>query len=53
LFSLLLLGSFYLFHLGVFPVCSKLLGPVYVFSLLVYVWPFKLGIFILFYIYYS
>jgi hypothetical protein len=35
--SLLLWSSVYLCHWGVFPVCSKMLGPVYITSLLVYV----------------
>ena len=39
--SPLLWGSVCLCHWGVFPVCSKMLGPVYVSSLLVYV--FLLG----------
>jgi len=33
----LLWGSVYLCHWDVFPVCSKMLGPVYISSLLVYV----------------
>jgi hypothetical protein len=39
--SVLLWGSVCLCHWGVFPVCSKMLGPVFVSSLLVYV--FLLG----------
>ena len=36
-FSPLLWGSVCLWHWGMFPVCSKMLGPVYVSSLLDYV----------------
>ena len=39
--SPLLWGSVFLWHWGVFPVCSKMLGPVYISSLLFYV--FLLG----------